>query len=218
MSNDPPQDINLNPFDDTQESLEPLDNLVCDICLELNLTEDVHIQKCVICEEPYCTHHASIVDPSHCAECLNDVSVTFEVIKKTETHINHDTNTPYTRTRKARQIKIGGLHWLFAQRKINDLNDIELDLAIQYHRAIYDSMLYEREKRRTEHFHRNAKRQFKINNPSTTVTSTTTVTKSKKISGQKPKTKEVNAGALLEGLLKSGMTIEQIKAMMFTKK
>lgn len=195
-------------------TIEPLDNLVCDICLELNLTEAVHIQKCVVCEESYCTHHASIVDPTHCAECLHDVTVTFETIKKTETHLNHVTNQPYTRTRKARQIKLGGMHWLFAQRKIGDMNDQELALAIEYHRAYYDALIYEREKRRIDNFHRNANKQYKVNSSSsTTVTSTTVVKKSKTVTGTKPKTQEVNLSAALQLLLKQGFTMEQIKGM-----
>lgn len=212
MSSEPP--LLNDPI--LKEGIEPLDNLVCDICLELNLTEDIHVQKCVVCEESYCTHHTSIVDPTHCAECLHDVSVTFETIRKTETHINQLTNQPYTRTRKARSIKLGGMHWLFAQRKIDEMNDQELALAIEYHRAYYDALIYEREKRRIDNFHRNAKRAYKINQPgssSTTVTSTTVIKKSKIVTGNKPKTQEVNLGAALQLLLKQGFTMEQIKGM-----
>jgi len=194
-------------------AIEPLDNLVCDVCLELNLTEAVHIQKCVICEESYCTHHASIVDPTHCSECLHDVQVTFSDVIKTETHINQSTNQPYTRTRKARQIKLGGMHWLFAQRKIGEMNDIELAAAIEYHRAYYDTLIFEREKRRIDNFHRNAKKQYKINNSSAIITSTTTVKKSKTISVGKPKTQEVNLSAALQLLLKQGLTMDQIAKM-----
>src|SRR5277367_4023300 len=98
MSNSSHGTDNIEPLEpDEIKPLEPLDNLVCDICLEKNLTEDIHVQTCVVCEEPYCLHHASIVDPTHCAECLHDVTVTFETIKKTETHLNHITNQPYTR-------------------------------------------------------------------------------------------------------------------------
>lgn len=202
------------------EDPEPLDPLTCDACFEANLTEDVHIQSCVVCEELYCLHHASIIDPAHCAECLHDVAVTTETIQRTETHVAHETGKVYKRTRKARQIKIGGLHWLFTQRKIPMLNDAELSLAIEYHRAIYDSLIYEREKRRSDNFHRNAGKPFKINTSinNTVTTTETTVKKSKTVRALKPDKAAANLASLIEQLRASGMSMEQIKAMAVGKK
>jgi hypothetical protein len=201
-----------------------LDNLVCDDCFEKNLTENVHIQSCVVCESSYCRHHASVIDPIHCAECLNDVSVTVETIQKTQLRENQETKATYVYSRKARQIKIGGLHWLFAQRKIASLSDIELGLAIEYHRAIYDSLIFERERRRQEHFHRNAgirtplSPTSPLNNTGTIVTNTTTVKKSRTTSIKKPDAVKTNALSAIDVLLKSGMTLEQIKAIALGKK
>lgn len=211
----PPQELEL----------DPLDLLVCDTCFEKNLTENVHIQECVICNEEYCAHHASIVDPSHCNECLHDVSVTIETIQKIAIHENPETGHKTKRSRKARQITIGGLHWLFTQRKIPTLNDAELAVSIEYHRAFYDALVYEREKRRTEHFHRNANKPYKINTSSsgatldnTVTTSKTTVKKSRTIKVVKPDAAAANLASLIEVLKKQGLSIEQIKAIAMSKK
>ena len=67
------------------EPTEPAQNdIVCDACFEQNLSTNVHIQKCVVCSEPYCSHHASTVDPTHCSDCLYDVSVQIDTITKIE--------------------------------------------------------------------------------------------------------------------------------------
>jgi hypothetical protein len=204
----------------TGEDLQPLDQLVCDDCFEKNLTEDVHIQKCVVCSEIYCLHHASRVDPVQCAECLYDVSVTTEVISKTiisENKITGETKT--THSRNARQIKIGGLHWLFVQRKIPTLADEELELAIEYHSAIFHSLVYEREKRRAEHFHRNAGKKISI--PSlagTEVTTSTVIKKSRTTKVLKQEAAVVNFASAVEMLMKAGLTMEQIKNAAMGKK
>jgi hypothetical protein len=198
--------------------LEPLDNIVCDICFEKNLTEDIHIQSCVSCGDSYCVHNSSKVDPTHCIQCLKDISIDISIIRKTSIHSNHETGQTYIRSRKARQIKLGGQHWLFAQRRITDMNDEDLLLAIEYHRGMYDSLIYEREKRRAENFHRNANKVFKVPTSATgTILSSSTVKKTKTIKAAQPAVTETNTASLFEALLKQGFTKEQLIAMAMGK-
>ncbi len=209
--------------DDQPSSLEPrepaLEQLVCDVCFEANLTQAVHICQCASCETEYCRHHASAVDPGHCVECVSQVEVTESIIQKTELHTSPDGSSHVTRSRKARQIKVGGLHWLFIQRKIPTLSDAELTVAIEYHRALYDSLVYEREKRRIDMFHRNAGKQFKlpVTTDGTTVTTTVTTKKSRTTKTVKQDKASANMQALIELLKAKGLSIDQIKAMAGTK-
>jgi hypothetical protein len=47
------------------------------------------------------------------------------------------------------------MHWLFNQRAIATMSDVELDHAIEYHMSIYHGMIYEREARRVSNARRN---------------------------------------------------------------
>lgn len=198
----------LNDSRAESDPLEPLDNIVCDECLEKDLTENIHIQRCTHCNDEYCIHHTSVIDPAQCEQCCSDVKVEISTIKK----VIIDSKMGHIRSRKARQIKLGGLHWLFAQRKIQEMGDDDLIRAIEYHRAIYDSLIFEREKRRAETFHRNANKPFKV------PTSTTTVKTVKTIKTVKAAPAAPDLTVLLEQLKKAGFTKEQIMAMAMGKK
>jgi hypothetical protein len=185
---------------------------VCKNCLELNLIEEVRIARCIKCNLIYCVHFASSIDPAHCIECLSDISVTKEVITKTYEHYNEETDVTTSSKRRARSIKIAGMDWLFAQRKIYTLSDNELELAIEYHRAILDMMLKEREERRSKYAHRFAGVQI----PKSALTGVSAnekveVKRTRVISSTK---KEAGASALMKSLLDSGMSIDQIMKML----
>lgn len=129
---------------------------ICSDCRERNLTDQTQFNNCIKCNEVYCLHYASTIDPRYCTNCLHDVKVTEEIIKKTESHYNEQTDKVYSRTRTAKRIVLGGMHWLFQSRKISTLTDLELEIAIEYHRDLLSQMLYEREERRAKKAHRNA--------------------------------------------------------------
>lgn len=191
---------------------------VCDVCMEKNLAEKIDIITCIRCGELTCLHLCSTVDPAYCHECMRDVQMTDQTITKTSEHYNEEEDKVYVKKQSARQIKFTGLDWLFCQRRISTMSDTELALAIEYHQAIYQMMMYEREKRRVEYFHRNAGKQIKISTSTGTVSSTETVVKKTKTI--KPETKDkaqANVKALIEFLMKSGKTPEQIMKMMGTK-
>jgi hypothetical protein len=198
MENNTEKDV----FDDT------LDNILCDDCLEKNLTEDVRIQRCVTCKDEFCMHHVSNIDPGQCEQCCSDVIVEISTIRK----VIIDSKHRDIRSRKARQIKLGGLHWLFAQRKIKDMSDDDTLRAIEYHHAIYNLLLHERETRRNEAFHRNANKTFKV--PQNHTTTTKTVKKVKTV-----KTPIVpDLTTIIAQLKKAGFSDEQIMNMAMGKK
>jgi hypothetical protein len=194
-----------------------LTSTVCDTCLELNLTTKSCI-KCARCEQAFCLHFASTVDAQYCVNCLSDISLTKQVITKTYEHKNQETGQTTFYRRRARDIKISGLDWLFSQRKIAELADVELDLAIEYHRNILMLMIAEQEQRRNAKMHRYAGVKVLIATPSTTSvldTTQTTVKKTRTVS--KTKAQEQLA-ALLQSMLAGGQTPEMIAAMLKAKK
>lgn len=193
---------------------------VCLSCKETNLTEDIqeHLMTCPGCGQVYCVHFASSVDPSCCKDCCHDVemTVTTEVVKRE--HYNEETDTSTVRTHKYRSVKFTGLDWLFFNRKINTLTDLELSLAIEYHQGLASSMLYERDKRKAEYFHRNAGKHITIKTSDGNIISTTkTTTTVKKTQTTKSKVKteaEIQLAAQLDKMLSGGLSIDQILGML----
>lgn len=185
---------------------------ICQVCREQNLIQQIHLVLCLRCNREYCIHFASTVDPSCCSKCCFDVTMTDETIYKKTEHYNEELDKVYTKTSKARQIKFGGLDWLFYQRRIKDLNDTELLLAIEYHHAIYTAMVYERDQRRAEHAHRNAGKKITFAH-SANVTSETTTKRTKTVKATAPDAAAANIKALLEVLIKQGKTPQEIMAM-----
>lgn len=235
--------------DDLPISPEPENTLppdkVCTACLELNLTEQVTgtFRTCVTCGELYCVHGASILDPQHCIYCCND----FKVVDVEESVIRevHNAKGEITsqKSYRIRHITLSGNHWLFHNRAISTMSDVELDHAIEYHRAILSGMVSEREARRVAHVNRN-KGKFAGNeqrsllegtaaNPlvqtgggarATFPTTTTTTRRVKTIkttsSGDSiagAEKKQADITAALSQLLKGGLTKEQIAAMVAKK-
>lgn len=188
-----------------------LTELVCDCCLELNLVTKSCI-KCARCGSAFCLHFASTIDAQYCVNCMSNMSVTKEVVTKTYEHKNAESGEIHFYRRKARAIKIEGLDWLFSQRKIAELSDVELDLSIEYHRNILNLMIAEQERRRNEKMHRYANVVFKPANVTTKVSNTTTTTVKKTRTISKDKASE-QLQAVLKAMLAKGLTIEQIQAM-----
>jgi hypothetical protein len=117
---------------------------ICDICRENNLTKKIKVSSCKECSRDYCIHFASSVDPSYCSDCLAEVSMEKSVIVRVTEHSVSGSKLKYQRRSSAVQIRFGGEDFLFYSRKIHTLSDLELELAIEYHHAIYSSMILER--------------------------------------------------------------------------
>ena len=211
----------MDEFQPLEESADLSDRqTVCDICLVENLTAPINHGICARCAITFCAHFASGIDPQFCMHCMKELEITEELLIRKSTHVNEDTNQTYTRTQRARHIVFGGTDWLFMQRKINTISDAELGMAIEYHQAIYNGMIYERERRRIEHFHRNANKPYRVSTNGVESTDGTDITikKTRKTKVLTPETAEVKMRAALEAMLKSGLTQQQILSMLGTKK
>ncbi|HEY1644835.1 MAG TPA: hypothetical protein VGF75_00430 [Candidatus Saccharimonadales bacterium] len=229
----------LSTSPDSENQLPP--DKVCTACLELNLTEQVigTFRTCVTCGELYCVHGASILDPQHCVYCCND----FKVVDIEESVLRevHNARGEVTsqKSYRVRHITLSGNHWLFHNRAISTMSDLELDHAIEYHRAILNGMLSEREARRVAHVNRNkgkvagneqrsllegtaanplvqtgggARATFSTTSSTVRRVKTVKVTSSGDSStGQEKKTADITAA--LAQLLKAGLTKEQIAAL-----
>jgi hypothetical protein len=185
----------------------------CRACLEANLVQDVRIARCVKCELLFCTHFASTIDPQYCTECLSDITLTKEVVTKTYTYYNEETDIVTEYKRRARYIKLDGLDWLFAQRKIVALTDNELELAVEYHREILHGMLREREERRIKQLHRyaNTPKDAATQSLDSATVTAQTVKRTKTIQSSKA---AATASATMQAMLAGGMTAAQLLAML----
>ena len=192
-------------------------SLVCDVCLELNLTTKSVI-KCARCEQAFCYHFASAVDAQYCVNCMSDISVSKSTITKTYESTNQETGIKTFYRRRAREIKIDGMSWLFAQRRIKELGDEELDMVIEYHRNVLSLLIDESERRRNEKMHRYANVKMVIPTAATTkVTDTSSTTTKRTRTVSKTKANE-GVAALLSSLLAKGMKLEDIAAQIAGKK
>lgn len=213
---DEPELVEVSTNDDAPLETPHLTSCVCDMCLELNLTTKAHVETCERCEQPFCFHFASNVDARYCVNCMSDISVTKQTISKEYIHKDEQNRVTSIYRRKAREVKIEGLSWLFAQRKIVELSDVELDLTIEYHRNILMLMIDEQERRRNARMHRYAGMKVNIPTPSTTrVTESsstqTTMRKTKTVSKNKA---EEQLNALLASMMGKGKSVADIAALL----
>ena len=176
-------------------AIETATQRTCRACLEKNLIEEVFLARCATCSLIFCTHFASNIDPQFCTECFSDITLHKEVITKTYQYENADGEVAEYK-RKARLIRLEGLSWLFIQRKILDMSDEALELAIEYHREIMTGMVSEREQRKNKFMHRYAGVNYTIPPVDTATSTSTTVKKSRTISSTR-------ATATASGMLQS---------------
>ena len=161
----------------TTESPENVER-VCSVCLSDNLLRRIGIRKCARCCEPFCVHYASVFDAmAYCQYCFNDLSLTREIVTKQQEVIDIKTDRILdVITRKAVRSNLGGLDWLFEQRRIPDMTDEELATSIEYHKRDLNLLLTEQDRRRTEKAHKMAAKKIIIGAPSQRVSVTTTET------------------------------------------
>lgn len=187
----------------------------CRNCQVSNLTEEIRIQRCKQCASLYCVHFASNIDPQFCVECLSDVTLHKESIVKTYMHEHYDEETDtITQTeyrRRATEYKLEGTSWLFNQRKIVQMSDDSLELAIEYHRGLLQGMMNEREDRRNKKMHRFAGIPSGMEGVSSSKSSSTTVKKSKTISSNKA---GATAASVMSSMLAGGMDAAQLLALL----
>ena len=216
-----------------------LPDKVCTPCLESNLIKAGVVDKfqlCPTCTDLFCIHGASNIDPKCCIHCCNDfkvVDVEESIVRET-----HDDSGVVTSSKhyRVRRITLSGYHWLFYNRKISEMTDAELDHAIEYHHAIFNGMLAERDARRVAHFQRNRGKRagnesrsllegtaadpliqtgegakFKVSRTTTRTTRTRTIKTMQ--SGTPEDNARAIAEAALQQLLKAGMSKAQIESL-----
>ena len=118
---------------------------ICDLCTDAT-------KQCDRCGISYCVHFASNTDIRMCGNCLDDFKVLETIEVKTIERIADNGDVISRKRQIAKNLKLQGTDWLFAAAKISTLNDEEIDEAIEYHRAIKNSLVDERETRRIEYF------------------------------------------------------------------
>lgn len=185
--------------------------LVCDLCMRENLSKKVGVAQCSRCAQAYCIHFSSLADAEHyCVSCLSDIEMHDEIVTKTVEHYNEETDKTTRRSRSARQITMGGLDWLFVQRKIYDYSDAELMLAIEYHGQRKQLLEKEQERRKLEKAHRYAGVKVQNIALSPVTQSTTTVHVSKKTTSTKSTKAAAQATALIASLLANGTSLDDL--------
>lgn len=193
------------------EGPEVVGSHVCDTCIGDNLLKSCGIRTCARCLNPFCIHFASKVDSlTYCVSCMSAIELTRSIVTKTYEHYNEETDVIRSYTRRAREIKLEGDDWMFAQRRIATLSDAELDMVIEYHRQYLMLLCNEQERRRMERMHRNASVKYVVPTASATTTTVTTTKKTKTVKLDKQKEK---AAAML-----SALTPEMIAALLASMK
>ena len=182
------------------------------VCVDCANNDQEICKRCAIA---YCKHFASTIDFHYCANCLDDFSVVETIETKTTEYTNEHGVVTSRKRQMAKNLKLTGTDWLFAQYAIENLTDEELVETIEYHRNIASLMLMERETRKTEEYKKLAGIKVRV------------ITKEPKGDGKDkaPKTpkakKEPDQNAIfaaLQTLLSANMTPEQIMALGGKKK
>lgn len=211
LSNDVASDLGVVPPE------THLTSTVCDDCLSLNLTTKVQVITCERCGQPFCYHFTSNIDTRYCVNCMSNVSVTKQVISKEYIHRDENEKVTSVYRRNAREIKIDGTDWLFMQRKIHDMSDLEVDLSVEFHRNALMLLINEQELRRNAKMHRYAAmKKGYIPSPSdgsVQVSDSTTVTVKKTRTISKNKAQD-QLNALLGSMLGGGKSLDEIAALL----
>lgn len=201
--------------------LEPdkIDDVVCGECAFGNLVKNVGLKRCIRCEKPYCTHFACTVAPlEYCVNCMGDLELTRKIESVSREKYNPITDTTTRYTRRYRSIHINGDDWLFAQRKIGSLSDVELELSLEFHKEYIQLLAAEQDRRRVEKAHtasqKSAKTQMVL--PTGTVSQTVKTTKTTTTTKQNKKVDQL--AILFEQLLDQGKSVAEIQAIIAASK
>jgi hypothetical protein len=194
---------------------EDSNNSVCPACFASNLLTEIVFARCSSCDKIFCIHFASTIDQRQCVECCSDVSMFKETVTKEYICTDDEGNITSTYKKKAKRVRLEGLNWLFAQRKIVSLSDDELELSLEYHREILSGMLDERETRKNAFLHRYAGVPLpKMPSPDSSTEKTTTTKRTKSIKSSKG---DATAASILKALGATGMSPADILKMLQAK-
>ena len=191
---------------------DKIDDTVCPECAFGNLVKSVGLKRCIRCDNAFCTHFACTVAPlEYCINCMGDLELRRQIISKRTVHYDPLTDTVrvYTRRPPARSIHIEGDDFLFAQRRIATLSDVELELSIEFHKEYLQLLAAEQDRRKIERIHKQS--QLKMALPTGTTSKTVKETKTTTTTKQNKKADQITA--LFEQLLLSGKSIQEIQAI-----
>jgi len=135
---------------------------ICSDC-SAQVEQEAYVKNCDRCGIAYCVHFASNTDIRMCGNCLDDFKVIETIEVKTTERVDDQGQVVSRRRQIARNLKLTGTDWLFAAAKISTLTDEELDASIEYHRAIKNTLMEEREARRIEYFRKMANVKTNLN-------------------------------------------------------
>lgn len=107
---------------------------------------------CDSCGKPYCSDHTSNVDLSKCQTCCESVEIV--VTRQTKQTEDYDEWKDEMVTTKSsfKNIHFTGAHWIKNALIIEQLPDVKLQEAIEYHKGMISQMEFELTSRR---IHRN---------------------------------------------------------------
>lgn len=122
----------------------------CQECMDANDAEET-VKLCEKCGVGFCSHFASEIDIKYCGNCMVDVNFSETIVVKEQVFHNEKGAETHRRRQIAKLLKLSGSDWLFANKQIGTLTDEELCVTIEYHRAIANAMMLERETRKVEY-------------------------------------------------------------------
>ena len=198
------------------EPEEKIEDTVCSECAFGNLVKNVGIKRCIRCDKAFCTHFSCTVAPlEYCINCMGDLELKREIVTKTVEKYNPFTDTTHVYKRRARSIHINGDDWMFAQRKIGSLSEVELELAIEFHKEYLQLLGAEQDRKKAERLHKQSNVKT-ISVPNGTVSKTVRETKTTTTTKQNKKADQLQA--LFEQLLLDGKSIQEIQQIIASTK
>lgn len=115
---------------------------VCELCKE------TETKLCIKCGLAFCAHFASTTDIRYCGNCLDDFRVVETIEIKTTERTNEDGEIISRRRQVCKHLRLEGTDWLFEAARIQTMTDEELLASVEYHGAIKDLLIHEREDRK----------------------------------------------------------------------
>lgn len=144
---------------------EPLTELhsLCYKCQQGNVAIEEQCKElrihCDKCNQSYGEKHASILDSLICEDCLpaNSFDVTYQDYRRAGvsefTDSNGNKQRKYYET-KCKQIILFGQDWLFAELRISDMSQAQLEKALEWHKGHVSLMEAEITRHKTEKAHK----------------------------------------------------------------
>ena len=195
------------------EPEDKIDDTVCSECAFGNLVKNVGIKRCIRCDKAFCSHFACTITPlEYCVNCMGNLELERKVVTTKIDVYDPETDTVKTYRRLPyRSIHINGDDWLFAQRRIGSLSDVELELSIEFHREYLQLLAVEQDRRKAERLHKASQVKLPLAMPTGTTSKTVRETKTTTTTKQNKKVDQLSM--VFDQMLNSGMSLTEIQAL-----